>query len=156
MSTKWELADSLPTDSALIRLFPSMDPLVNNEAKALAEAFPTIPTLIWSLPYVSLQVGSGVEVFTEAFPIFTVLVMLLSCVNSDAEQGKAFPTFMTFINSFQFRGWLVMRGERTLRVFSPTQEMCPGLLSPKSLVIHPLLRWSCQCICCFLVIGSCS
>lgn len=88
MSAKWEFVDSLPTDSALIRLLPSVSPLVNYEAIALVEAFPTFPTLVSSLPCVSPQVGSGLGVFTEAFPIFTVLVMLLSCVNSDAEQGK--------------------------------------------------------------------
>nr|KAF6365711.1 hypothetical protein mPipKuh1_000135 [Pipistrellus kuhlii] len=164
MSAKWKVVDSLPTDSALIRLLPSVGPLVNCEARALVKAFPTLPTLVCSLPCVSPQVGSGVGVFTEAFPIFTVLVMLLSCVNSDAEQGKnsakAFPTFMTFISSFQFSGWLMMREERTMRVFSSTQEMYPGLLTPKSLVTHSLLGWSClitlpgQCLCCFLIIGS--
>lgn len=97
MSAKREFVETLPTDSILIRLLPSVGPLVDNEARALVEAFPTFPTLVWSLPYVSPQMGSRVGVFIEAFLIFTVLVMLLSCVNFDAEQGKknsakAFPT----------------------------------------------------------------
>lgn len=74
---KWELVDSLPTDSALIRLLSSVGPLVDNDAGALVEAFPTFHTLVWSFPCVSPQVGSEVGVFIEAFPIFTVFVSLL-------------------------------------------------------------------------------
>lgn len=58
MRAKWEFVDSPPTDSALIRLLPSVGSLVDNEAGALVEAFPTFPTLVWSLPCVSPQVGS--------------------------------------------------------------------------------------------------
>lgn len=46
------VVESLPTDSALIRLLAGVGPLVDDEAGALVEAFPTFPTAVGSLPRV--------------------------------------------------------------------------------------------------------
>lgn len=50
--------ESLPTDSALTRLLPSVGPLVNDEARALVEASPTFPTSTHGYP-ISLCLPSG-------------------------------------------------------------------------------------------------
>lgn len=60
LSKAGALPERLPTLAALVGLFPSVRPLMNDEDVALTEGFPALLALIWLLPSVSSLVHDKV------------------------------------------------------------------------------------------------
>ena len=106
------LAEELPTLTALIRLFSSVNPLMLNKIRTSTKEFATLAAHVRAFTSVNSLMFDETGALAEEFPTFTTLIRLslimISLVLKEASSiAEEYPTFVALIRPFSSVGSLL-------------------------------------------------